>query len=283
MEVESSEVVRSQLPLVYIPHRRRLPLNDPLFEQGNLEREVFAKQVTQELTERDASLLLAHENTGEHWEACCPIAGCKAVLAGPAALELHYSACHSQECSVCGAVFPSSRLLDLHVSEPFMGVGLPHGLVMQRHDSFFAAMAARDQKVFECLVDGCAKKFANDADRHRHLVDQHKYPRSFNFHVGVRHRHLSQRKRRQQAAQTHREPDAAMDTELDELSKAMGGLRTGGGIPAEVSFGRRGRGGRGGGFARGRGRGKGSARGKGRMHMESEQISAQSTTEYTGD
>merc|ERR1719199_1923491 len=89
------------------------------------------------------------------------------MLRSTAAFESHYAAAHVNLCSVCGRVMPTCRLLSLHVQEA--------------HDSFFAEMAKREP-MYECLVEGCPKKFKGDFQRHWHLVHVHHYPKSFRFH-----------------------------------------------------------------------------------------------------
>lgn len=59
----------------------------------------------------------------------CPIVGCRACLKSLEDFEDHYKARHMSSCSVCSRVYPTSRLLSIHVSEA--------------HDSFFKAKVAR--------------------------------------------------------------------------------------------------------------------------------------------
>lgn len=59
----------------------------------------------------------------------CPIVGCGARLTSLEGFEDHYNARHTASCSVCSRVYPTSRLLSIHVSEA--------------HDSFFQAKVAR--------------------------------------------------------------------------------------------------------------------------------------------
>lgn len=72
-------------------------------------------------------------NIGAFFSRCssvvCPIVGCSAQLDGLEGFEDHYRARHTASCSVCYRVFPTSRLLSIHVSEA--------------HDSFFQAKVAR--------------------------------------------------------------------------------------------------------------------------------------------
>lgn len=59
----------------------------------------------------------------------CTIVGCGARLSSLEDFEDHYNARHTASCSVCSRVYPTSRLLSIHVSEA--------------HDSFFQAKVAR--------------------------------------------------------------------------------------------------------------------------------------------
>lgn len=65
----------------------------------------------------------------------------------------------------------SCRLLSLHVQEA--------------HDSFFREMAKREP-MYECLVEGCSKKFKGDFQRFWHLVNVHHFPKTFRFHIAQR-------------------------------------------------------------------------------------------------
>lgn len=59
----------------------------------------------------------------------CPIAGCGAHLDCLEEFEDHYVTRHTASCSVCSRVYPTSRLLSIHVSEA--------------HDSYFQVKVAR--------------------------------------------------------------------------------------------------------------------------------------------
>ncbi|KAH0457091.1 hypothetical protein IEQ34_014998 [Dendrobium chrysotoxum] len=58
----------------------------------------------------------------------CPIVSCGARLSCLEDFEDHYHARHMSACAICSRVYPTSRLLSIHVSEA--------------HDSFFAAKVA---------------------------------------------------------------------------------------------------------------------------------------------
>lgn len=67
----------------------------------------------------------------------CPIVGCGAHLDSVEEFEDHYNARHTASCSVCSRVYPTSRLLSIHVSEV--------------HDSFFQAKVARGYPMVNSL------------------------------------------------------------------------------------------------------------------------------------
>ncbi|RKO87710.1 hypothetical protein BDK51DRAFT_20726, partial [Blyttiomyces helicus] len=87
-----------------------------------------------------------------------------------AAYEAHYAEMHQNVCATCRRVLPTSRLLDLHLSEC--------------HDSFFSVLADRQNMVcYECFVETCSKKCATPRKRNRHLIHRHKFPSDFDFGV----------------------------------------------------------------------------------------------------
>ncbi|XP_061354092.1 uncharacterized protein LOC133298772 [Gastrolobium bilobum] len=222
------EVEQNLQPLFpyWKPLLRRFRPDSPFFAPGNLERELLAKQVALELTEK--------KEQPENWiqedgrEVFCPIVGCGARLTSMEDFEDHYNARHTASCSVCSRVYPTSRLLSIHVSEV--------------HDSFFQAKVARGYDVYECLVEGCGLKFKSYKSRQQHLVDKHKFPASFEFCKKARpskkHRLKSHRK---QAA--HKDDvSGLMEVEnapIDDLVSAVSKLSTSDSTPSSISFGRR--------------------------------------------
>ncbi|KAH9325827.1 hypothetical protein KI387_006005, partial [Taxus chinensis] len=63
----------------------------------------------------------------------CPIIGCGARLISMVDFEDHYFARHTATCSVCSRIFPTNRLLNIHVAES--------------HDSFFKAKVDRGYRM----------------------------------------------------------------------------------------------------------------------------------------
>lgn len=232
----------------WIAFKRKHSPDSVFFNLGNVEREMLAKQVILEISEEE-KLQITRLEEQQSWETVCPVVGCKAKLNGLQDLEDHYFTRHTAICCVCSHVFPTTRLLDLHVSEA--------------HDSFFQAKAARGYPMYKCLVEGCDALFLNDASRHQHLVDKHKFPLRFHFH---KKKHLSQKQRqrahaRQLSKQTEDEqprkevarkkglkegnscqggPDSSsLQMEVDDLTSAVSRLRTTEQMPSNISFGRR--------------------------------------------
>ncbi|KAL3687643.1 hypothetical protein R1sor_013952 [Riccia sorocarpa] len=187
----------------WIAARRKFSPDSPFFSAGNLERELQAKQVSLDITEEE-KLAISRLEEEESLRLRCPIAGCGAILKSLSDLESHYTVRHTATCSVCSRVFPTTRLLNLHVSE--------------RHDSFFKAKVARNYPMYECLVETCALRFRSDSQRLQHLVDKHHFPKTFRFHTK---KHLSQKQRRRQKQNVYKQPQAIQQLPKAESSHTL--------------------------------------------------------------
>ncbi|KAA8530098.1 hypothetical protein F0562_004807 [Nyssa sinensis] len=209
------------------PVRRRFGPDAPFFASGNIERELVAKQVALDLTE-DEKQHLQHMENEESRGVYCPIVGCGAHLNSLEDFEDHYSSRHTASCSVCSRVYPTSRLLSIHVSEA--------------HDSFFQAKVARGFAMYECLVEGCAMKLKDYRSRQQHLIDKHKFPASFEFLKKARPSKKQRQKcLRKQAVHKREEASSAMQVEeetIDSLVSAVSKLSTVD-SPSSISFGHR--------------------------------------------
>ncbi|KAI3921817.1 hypothetical protein MKX01_005506 [Papaver californicum] len=126
-------------------------------------------------------------------------------------LTLH--ARHTASCSKCSKVFPTSRLLSIHVSEA--------------HDSYFQAKVARGFLI-----------------RQQHLVDKLKFPMSFEYIKKAR----PSKKYRQKKHLKQDQPDKNsnrltngmdVDKTIDNLVSTVSRLSTSDHSPYSVSFGRR--------------------------------------------
>ncbi|KAL9241786.1 hypothetical protein vseg_015852 [Gypsophila vaccaria] len=205
--------------------RRKFPPDSPFFTSGDLHRQLLSKQVALDLNEDEMQQLLAEDHDRSIF---CPIAGCDAQLKSLEGFEDHYNARHTASCSVCSRVYPTQRLLSIHVSE--------------MHDSFFQAKVARGFAMYECLVETCGLKFKSYKARHRHLVDKHKFPASFEFSKKV-HQSKKQRQKLWRKKNSHKEEaSSAMQVEdetMEGLVSAVSKLRTSDSTPSSVSFGRR--------------------------------------------
>ncbi|CAO2147264.1 unnamed protein product [Urochloa humidicola] len=150
----------------WLAARRRLAPDDSFFAAGDLERELLAKHLALDLSEDDRNQLEKME-VASTCTLFCPIAGCGAHLDCLEDFEDHYVTRHTASCSVCSRVYPTSRLLSIHVSEA--------------HDSYFQAKVARGFPMYECLVEGCGVKLKSYKSRQQHLIDKHQFPKSFEF------------------------------------------------------------------------------------------------------
>eukprot|EP00961_Rhodomonas_salina_P211443 2854983-Rhodomonas_salina.2 len=145
---------------IVLPFKKRaIPPSDAFFDAGNLARELCFKKLS--VASSEMEFMEAED------PVVCGIGGCKAVLKSVEMYEVHYASLHINVCSVCHRVMPTCRLLSLHVQEA--------------HDSFFAEMSKREN-MYECLVEGCGKKFKGDFQRRWHLINVHQYPKTFRFH-----------------------------------------------------------------------------------------------------
>ncbi|PQP94488.1 zinc finger protein 511 [Prunus yedoensis var. nudiflora] len=197
-------------PQIGFPHwkplRRRFGPESPFFASGNIERELLAKQLALDLTEDERHQL-------------------RNMVDGKAD---HYNARHTASCSVCSRVYPTSRLLSIHVSEA--------------HDSFFQAKVARGYPMYECLVEGCDLKFKNYKSRQQHLVDKHKFPTSFEFFKKAQPSKKQRQKNQRKQAIPKKADASCMEVEnetIDSLVSAVSKLSTSDSSPSSISFGRR--------------------------------------------
>ncbi|WOG96367.1 hypothetical protein DCAR_0415702 [Daucus carota subsp. sativus] len=223
MEVEKKEIGFKY----WFPSRRRFFPDSPFFASGNVERELLAKQLALDITE-DEKQELAYIEDREKRGVSCPIVGCRVHMNSLEDFEDHYKARHTASCSVCSRVYPTSRLLSIHVSEA--------------HDSFFQAKVARGHAMYECLVEGCDAKLKSYKSRQQHLVDKHKFPTSFEFFK----KSLPSKKQRQKShrKQAPKVEAASSAMQVDEetmsgLVSAVSKLSTSDSSPSSISFGRR--------------------------------------------
>ena len=194
------------------PCKRSYAPWDTFFQEGNAAREVLVKKGLRELGRQSLQDVCE--------EIQCGIDGCRYVSSSTEEYERHYAHSHVNSCSVCKANFRTCRLLGLHVQET--------------HDSFFRAMAKREN-MYECLVEGCGKKFKGELQRHWHLVNLHKYPRSLQFNVkGAKKR--KEGKKKPQAHENMEREDAQggeHDEEMEDLCAHVQRIK----IPSSISFG----------------------------------------------
>ena len=214
---------------------RKISSEHPFFVDGNVQRELIASHIAEELTAEETEAILSENQWDLHLD--CPIAGCKAKLSNVREFDAHHASRHMATCAACSKIFPTSRLLNFHVAE--------------NHDSFFKAKAARNYAMYECLVEGCTNKFQSDSIRKQHLVKIHHFPTSFQFSKG--HHHLSQKSRIKQ--QQRRKGGSSAESnkpatkpgqvspenmDVDSLTAGLSRLNTGPtNMPNSIAFGRR--------------------------------------------
>ncbi|KAF2076454.1 hypothetical protein CYY_002257 [Polysphondylium violaceum] len=87
--------------------------------------------------------------------------------------ENHYYSIHKNHCTICkNKSFPNNKLLECHL--------------LETHDTRMFDLLSLKRKMFECLVEGCERRFWTDHTRRLHLIDYHKYPNTFTFHTKKR-------------------------------------------------------------------------------------------------
>ena len=232
-----------------IPRKRRLSPEDAFFYDGNVERErlskiryvriapqfetpphTFDRSRSVTYLESKDKMMSKKENM---FIFVCNVSGCKQKLKSVAEFSTHYEQTHRNACTSCGASYPTSRLLDIHIRES--------------HDAFFRVLCER-KPMYECLVEGCEEKFSDNKTRRSHLISVHHYPSSFRFHNANRRSLLKKQKKKQKfrkKKQRNRkkkkdivkdqdDQDNKMDVDnlADQLERVVR-------IPKNLSFGRR--------------------------------------------
>ncbi|KAM0804688.1 hypothetical protein BDR22DRAFT_799566 [Usnea florida] len=77
--------------------------------------------------------------------------------------EVHYAKEHAHRCSECRKNFPTEHFLGLHIHE--------------NHDPLAAARRAKEEKTYQCFVEGCDKVCSTPQKRRMHLTDKHVFPK----------------------------------------------------------------------------------------------------------
>ncbi|KAI9488764.1 hypothetical protein BDB00DRAFT_29862 [Zychaea mexicana] len=162
------------MPL-YTPCKHIYPPNDPFFQEGNIalraywlerdaksEREIaLIRQEANSLAEDFTRLIYCEQKT------CVELHKQPIAFFTTAAYEAHYETHHKHVCSACHKRFPSAHWLQLHLDE--------------FHNVLIQIQKERGDKVFQCFVESCTKKFISPRMRQLHLVDKHQYPKYYPF------------------------------------------------------------------------------------------------------
>ncbi|XP_055716766.1 protein lethal(2)k10201 [Phlebotomus papatasi] len=96
----------------------------------------------------------------------CSVSNCEAKFENLENYENHYNSLHRYTCAECRKSFPSSHLLDLHVSE--------------NHDSFFL-VSTKKRPMYSCYIEECKEKNWTPEERRDHCISVHKFPHNFRF------------------------------------------------------------------------------------------------------
>lgn len=83
--------------------------------------------------------------------------------------EVHYAKEHAYRCSECRKNFPTEHFLGLHIHE--------------NHDPLVEARRAKEEKTYQCFVEGCDKVCSTPQKRRMHLTDKHVFPKNYDFQI----------------------------------------------------------------------------------------------------
>ncbi|KAF7652540.1 hypothetical protein LDENG_00094960 [Lucifuga dentata] len=185
-------------PFSFFPRRLRLQEDHPLFEDGDIHRHMYVRDLSASETE-DASKLSVCEFT-------CHVFGCTQLFSSVEEYEHHYNSLHRHVCCCCRRSLPSARLLDIHLQE--------------WHDSLFTVLSQR-QDMYQCLVEGCGQKFRTSKQRKDHLITIHKYPPDFRFDKNKKDKG-STKTTRTREMKSHQQKATAMEEVMDSVCESEG-------------------------------------------------------------
>lgn len=142
------------------------------------------------------------------------------------AYEAHYQKQHCNVCFTCRKVFPSLRMMDLHISEV--------------HDPFFRLKKEKGEKIFKCFIENCQESFINVKKRKKHLIGDHFYPKEYHFGViytGISSRDtsllsISNRNVKKKPKSENLEK-MVQDSEIEKLATQMTSTRL---VPSTIRF-----------------------------------------------
>ncbi|CCJ31281.1 unnamed protein product [Pneumocystis jirovecii] len=149
------------------------------------------------------------------------------------AYEAHYQQQHCNVCYKCGKVFPSLRIVELHISEV--------------HDPIASLKKERGERIFACFIEKCEELFRNTGERKKHLVQNHLYPKEYHFgivYTGISSKDTSllsfskkntkkKNKKHQQQTKTNSQSSSG-DSLMNELADKVASTRL---VPLSVRFG----------------------------------------------
>eukprot|EP01038_Epipyxis_sp_PR26KG_P010641 gene10641-14292_t len=156
--------------------RRRIPPESDFFLAGNIERNqmykisiittdsINAQNINYDI--KSASMIL------------CKEPNCQQSFNTIKEFDSHMFINHSHQCSVCMRSLPSDRLLSIHISES--------------HDNYFKVLSLKKPS-FVCLVEGCHVISTSNEVRRVHLINDHRFPKSYDFHNPRKYRKINER------------------------------------------------------------------------------------------
>lgn len=85
--------------------------------------------------------------------------------------ELHCITVHNHECLQCHKKFPTNQFLEIHIDE--------------NHNPFWQIARDKGESVYSCFRygDGCKEKCMDRSKRRTHMINEHGYPRDYDFGI----------------------------------------------------------------------------------------------------
>jgi hypothetical protein len=139
--------------------KRNYNPSDEFFYEGNTYRLFHAKVYSSD--SYNDNLISHHSSSSAPALSCCGLS-----FEHNSLYEQHYYSSHVNLCSICHQRFPNEFLFSLHQ--------------LERHDHLFF-IQSKQQKSYQCLVEGCKKKCSNRYKRQLHLQTVHSYPKQFEY------------------------------------------------------------------------------------------------------
>lgn len=101
----------------------------------------------------------------------CSIPPCMLQFENYLEYELHCITFHIHECHECHKRFPTNQFLEIHIDE--------------NHNPFWKIARDKGENSYSCFWngDGCKEKCVDRSKRRSHMIEEHGYPRDYDFGI----------------------------------------------------------------------------------------------------